>query len=62
MNTLEAEYSFLAPTWRLPPVATSSIYSRNYAAPYVTPGTGLGPDWVRQRSLCRFLIRFNSFR
>lgn len=45
MNSLEQEYSFLAPTWKLPPVATSSIYSRNYATPYIPTNAGLGPDW-----------------
>jgi hypothetical protein len=46
MNTLEAEYSFLAPTWRLPPVATTSMYSRGYGTPYVSTAADLGPDWV----------------
>lgn len=33
MNSLEAEYSFLAPTWKLPPVGTSSMYP----APRIVP-------------------------
>ena len=27
MNSLETEYSFLAPTWKLPSVATTSMYN-----------------------------------
>lgn len=33
MNSLEAEYSFLAPTWKLPPVGTSSMYPAPRHAP-----------------------------
>jgi len=33
MNSLETEYSFLAPTWKLPPVGTSAMY----------PGTTYSP-------------------
>ncbi len=46
MNALEAEYSFLAPTWRLPPVATKSMYSRAYGASYPSDTDGSGPDLV----------------
>lgn len=48
MNSLEAEYSFLAPTWKLPTVATTSMYSRNFGTTYATDPLDLGPDWVRK--------------
>jgi len=48
MNALEAEYSFLAATWRLPPVATKSMYSRAYGASYPSDTLGSGPDSVSE--------------
>ncbi|UJR36938.1 hypothetical protein I4U23_029649 [Adineta vaga] len=46
MNALETEYSFLAPTWKLPPVATPSMYSRAYGAPYASNELDNDLDWV----------------
>ncbi|CAM2714984.1 unnamed protein product [Rotaria socialis] len=39
MNSLEAEYSFLAPTWKLPTVATTSLYPNGYDGSYSPPGS-----------------------
>lgn len=46
MDTLESEYSFLAPTWKLPTVATPSMYSRTYGTSYLSNEPELGLDWV----------------
>jgi len=46
MDALETEYSFLAPTWKLPSVATPSIYSRTYDTSYSFNERDLGLDWV----------------
>ncbi|CAF2159440.1 unnamed protein product [Rotaria magnacalcarata] len=46
MNTLEAEYSFLAPTWRLPTVATPSIFPHTLATTYLPSDSHSGPDWT----------------
>ncbi len=48
MNSLEAEYSFLAPTWKLPSVATTSMYSRIHGTSYSSDALDLGPDWVSE--------------
>ncbi len=48
MNSLEAEYSFLAPTWRLPTVATTSMYSQTYGTSYLPSILDTGPDWVSE--------------
>ena len=48
MNSLEAEYSFLTPAWRLPTVATRSMYSRTYGTTYSSDGLDSGPDWVSE--------------
>jgi hypothetical protein len=48
MNSLEAEYSFLAPTWKLPMVATTSMYSRPYGPSYLSSSLESGPDWVSE--------------
>jgi hypothetical protein len=39
MNTVETEYSFLAPTWKLPSIGTTSMYHGNNSpsAPKLTP-------------------------
>jgi hypothetical protein len=46
MDALETEYSFLAPTWKLPSVATPSMYSRTYNPSYSWNEPDLGLDWV----------------
>ncbi|CAF0982627.1 unnamed protein product [Adineta steineri] len=46
MDTLESEYSFLAPTWKLPPVATPSMYSHIYGTSYLSNDPDLGLDWI----------------
>jgi hypothetical protein len=48
MNALEAEYSFLAPTWKLPTVATPSMYSRTHGVSYPSETNDSGPDWVSE--------------
>lgn len=58
MNSLEAEYSFLAPTWKLPMVGTSSTFNRMYGS---NPSTNLlesGPDmsfWSTNRYNSRYV-------
>ncbi|CAF4996344.1 unnamed protein product, partial [Rotaria magnacalcarata] len=39
MNALEAEYSFLAPTWKLPSVATTSLYPNGHDGSYSPSGS-----------------------
>ena len=46
MNSLETEYSFLAPTWKLPSIGTSSLYTSTYDVPYLSPTAKSGPDMV----------------
>ncbi|CAF4621421.1 unnamed protein product [Rotaria sp. Silwood1] len=46
MNTLEAEYSFLTPTWKLPSVSTSSIYPHTYGNSLSSNVPTSGPDWT----------------
>ncbi|CAF3475905.1 unnamed protein product [Rotaria socialis] len=46
MNSLEAEYSFLAPTWRLPTVATPSIFPHTLGTTYLPSDSHSGPDWT----------------
>ena len=61
MNALESEYSFLAPTWKLPTIATPSLYSRTYGSSFLTHEPTYDLDWVRmhlQRSWNTFSIQF----
>jgi len=38
MNSIETEYSFLAPTWKLPSIKTSSMYPEiSSSAPKLAP-------------------------
>ena len=50
MNSLEAEYSFLAPTWKLPTVATTSMYSRLMVLHIHLNTLDSGPDWVSEKT------------
>ena len=49
MNSLEAEYSFLAPTWKLPSVATPSLYTNTLDGPYSLTTPKLGPELVNKK-------------
>ena len=60
MDALDAEYSFLAPTWKLPAVATTSMYAGTYSAPYPEPASRSDPDWVSDNE--RFLLISLRFR
>ncbi|CAF2970611.1 unnamed protein product [Rotaria sp. Silwood2] len=46
MNSLEAEYSFLTPTWKLPTVSTSSVYPHTFGTSLSTNVPTSGPDWT----------------
>ncbi|CAF0764420.1 unnamed protein product [Rotaria sordida] len=46
MNTLEAEYSFLTPTWKLPSVTTSSIYPHTFSTSHLSDVPTSGPHWT----------------
>ncbi|CAF4721427.1 unnamed protein product [Rotaria sp. Silwood1] len=46
MNALEEEYSFLAPTWKLPTVATTSIYPTTFDTYYPSSGAGLNSETI----------------
>lgn len=46
MNALESEYSFLAPTWKLPPVGTSSVYPNTFERSHSPSGSKLPSDLV----------------
>ncbi|CAF0780852.1 unnamed protein product [Rotaria sordida] len=46
MNTLEAEYSFLTPTWKLPSVTTSSIYPHTFSTSHLSDIPTSGPHWT----------------
>ncbi|CAF3173883.1 unnamed protein product [Rotaria sp. Silwood2] len=50
MNALEEEYSFLAPTWKLPAVATSSLYPGTYETFYSPSGSGVGSETVNRNN------------
>ena len=46
MNSLETEYSFLAPTWKLSSVTAPSMYPATFAASYLPSGSRLDSDTV----------------
>jgi hypothetical protein len=56
MNSLETEYSFLAPTWRLPTIATTSMYSRTYGTSYSSAPVDSGPDLVSELKKTKYLL------
>ena len=59
MNSLEAEYSFLAPTWKLPMVSTTSSFNRMYGS---SPSTNLlesGPDMVNTSHIIFVFLSWN---
>ncbi len=60
MNSLDSEYSFLAPTWRLPPVGTPSMYPASYDTSDSPSIPKLAPDEVGKIKLTKKLCFFFS--
>ncbi|CAF0926124.1 unnamed protein product [Rotaria sordida] len=50
MNALEEEYSFLAPTWKLPSIGTTSMYPGTYDASYLSSGSGLDSETINRNN------------
>jgi hypothetical protein len=46
MNSLETEYSFLAPTWKLPAIGTTSMYPAPKTTSNSSSTPNIGPDAV----------------
>jgi hypothetical protein len=57
MNSLETEYSFLAPTWKLPPVGTSAMYPGTTYSPTLPKLTPNGVGKNNEDSVIFHFIR-----
>ena len=58
MNPLETEYSFLAPTWKLPPIGSPAMYPGTYGITYSPTPSKLTPNAV---GITRILLFFFFF-